>query len=439
MLATSARSVAPGAAGRLSTGPGAGAAAPRPPARRAAAAGRRAQLDAAAPGRRVDALARGGAPVGRLAPAGPRLRRGRRPGPSRRPGPVVVRGPVAVEGGVELAGVEARRPVERVAAAPVRQRQHRGPAHVVGDHLVAAVEGRQDAGGAGADDVAAHAVHAQLHARTADADDHGVGQPDPGQPRAGRGDPRGQGLLVRAVALGEPVRVALELQPPPHDLGADGDVLRSAHLDAQAEPVEQLGPQLPLLGVHRAHEQEARRVAPRDGLALDHADPGGRDVQQQVDQVVGQQVDLVDVEHALMGAGEEPGLERVHAPLQRVGQAEAAHEAVGGRPDGQLDQGRRAGLPGGVGGHGAGGRQVARGEGERLAGRRPHRRQQRREPPDRGRLRRPALAAHQHPAHLGRDRVDQEGLDERVLPHDGAQGVRGAHAPASSSSPSSSR
>ena len=47
-----------------------------------------------------------------------------------------------------------------------------------------------------------------------------------------------------------------------------------------------------------------------DGVALDARDARGGGVEQRVDEVVGQQVDLVDVEDALVGAREQARLER---------------------------------------------------------------------------------------------------------------------------------
>ena len=77
------------------------------------------------------------------------------------------------------------------------------------------------------------------------------------------------------------------------------------HVDGEPEPVEQLRPQLALFGVHGADQHEAGLVAVRDAVALDvrAAHRGG--VEQHVDQVVVQQVDLVDVEHAAVGAGQQ--------------------------------------------------------------------------------------------------------------------------------------
>ena len=59
-------------------------------------------------------------------------------------------------------------------------------------------------------------------------------------------------------------KVPLEL----HDTKPLIDVGRGDHIDAEAESVEQLRAQLPLFGVHRAHQDEMRGVDDRDALAL---------------------------------------------------------------------------------------------------------------------------------------------------------------------------
>ncbi|SLJ82799.1 Uncharacterised protein [Mycobacteroides abscessus subsp. abscessus] len=54
----------------------------------------------------------------------------------------------------------------------------------------------------------------------------------------------------------------------------------------------------------------------RDAVAFDvHPAHRGR-VEQHVHQVVVQQIDLVDVEHAVVGGGQQPGPERLFAVAQ---------------------------------------------------------------------------------------------------------------------------
>ena len=88
-------------------------------------------------------------------------------------------------------------------------------------------------------------------------------------------------------------------------------------------------------------------MAHRDRVALDVADAHRGGVEQDVDEVVGQQVDLVDVEHAAVRARQQPGLEGALAG-QRAAEVQRAHEAVDRRADRQLDERRRALLHDGV-------------------------------------------------------------------------------------------
>ena len=175
----------------------------------------------------------------------------------------------------------------------------------------------------------------------------------------------------------------------------------------------------------------------RHSVALDPGHARGRGVQQRVDEVIGQQVDLVDVEDPLVRAGEQPGLEGLLAG-QRPAEVERADEAVQRGAQRHLDERRRAprdrrlerDLPRGPA--------LARGEGERLVRGRLHRGQQRRQGAHRCGLGGPALAAHEHAADVRRDGVDEERLDQRLLADDRAEREQG-HAPASSSSPSRAR
>ncbi len=86
-------------------------------------------------------------------------------------------------------------------------------------------------------------------------------------------------------------------------------VADSFHVDAQPEAVEQLGPKLALLRVHGADEDEARGVAERHALTLDHVDAHRRCVQQHVDKVIVEKVHLVHVEDVAVSLGEDARLE----------------------------------------------------------------------------------------------------------------------------------
>ncbi len=198
----------------------------------------------------------------------------------------------------------------------------------------------------GDDQVRAHAVHVERRADRGDPAQLGVGQHHRGQPGPRVGDPARRRRLDLGERRGEGRRIRLERHPPAHDLDAGVDVARRPDLDGEPEPVEQLRPQLALLRVHRPDQQERRGVRHRHPVPLDvrAAHRGG--VQQEVDEVVVQQVDLVDVEHAPVRLGEQPGLVGADALGQRALQVQRPDQPVLGGADGQLDQPRRARVPG---------------------------------------------------------------------------------------------
>ena len=127
---------------------------------------------------------------------------------------------------------------------------------------------------------------------------------EPGRPlqrRVGdldRGQPLARGLDLPAQPRRPPCahcadegrRIALERVAPAHHLDPGRQVLRRPDLDREAEPVEELRPQLALLRVAAADQDEAGRVADAQALALDQVLARGRDVEQEVDQVVLEQV-----------------------------------------------------------------------------------------------------------------------------------------------------
>ena len=97
----------------------------------------------------------------------------------------------------------------------------------------------------------------------------------------------------------------------------------------------------PSSGIAAADQHEARRVAHAQALALDDVLAGRRDVDQQVDQVILEQIHFVDVEKAAMRAREQAGLERLHALRERALEVERADDAVLGGAERQVDHRHR--------------------------------------------------------------------------------------------------
>ncbi len=74
-------------------------------------------------------------------------------------------------------------------------------------------------------------------------------------------------------------------------------------------------------------------MAQAHALALDDIFAGRRDVEQEIDEEVFEQVHFVDVEKSAVGAGEKAGLESLFAARERPLQIESADHAVFGRAE----------------------------------------------------------------------------------------------------------
>ncbi len=155
----------------------------------------------------------------------------------------------------------------------------------------------------------AEAVGTGVGTKPANRVKDGFGDDDTGKPLLGLGDP----TTLLTVGFGpsrlEIVGIGLERQAAAHDLDSERRIGHRVDIDGQAEAVEQLGPEVAFLGIHRPDQHEPRRMAERQALALDVVDPHRGGVEQQVDEVVAQQVNLVDVKDAPVRRGEQARLE----------------------------------------------------------------------------------------------------------------------------------
>ena len=145
--------------------------------------------------------------------------------------------------------------------------------------------------------------------------------------------------LLRAPFFRESFGVALEGLATLHHLDAGGDVGRRLHIHSEAETVEQLGAQLALFRIAAADQHEAGGMAHAQALALDDILAGGRHIQQQVHEMVLQQIGLVDIEEAPVGAGQQARLEGLFAHGQGAFEIQRAHHPVLGRAERQIDHG----------------------------------------------------------------------------------------------------
>ncbi len=164
----------------------------------------------------------------------------------------------------------------------------------------------------------------------------------------------------------------------------------------------------------------------RYALALDRVDAQRRGVEQDVHQVVGQKVHLVDVQDAAVRRRQQPRLEGAPPLAQGALEVECAEDAVLGRPERQVDERHRR-LGGAALGAGGAVRAVRPGgvgvAAERAALDRAQRRQQGAQGAGGGALGRPLLAADQHAAEARVDGAQQQRRLERILTDQGAERV----------------
>ena len=130
--------------------------------------------------------------------------------------------------------------------------------------------------------------------------------------RPGDGGP--QRLLVGGEPLGESFGIGVEGQPAAHHLGAHvrvpgGAARRRPGRSGRAAG----GAARPPRGSSSRPARSAPGVAESPSRST-RLTPEGGDVEQDVDEMIGQQVDLVDVEHTLVGRGQQPGPEPRPSP-----------------------------------------------------------------------------------------------------------------------------
>ncbi len=215
-------------------------------------------------------------------------------------------------------------------------------AHVVDGCLVAAVEGGTRQRRPAEHEVGPQALGAHLEGEPRGDVDDLVGQLD--RRVAGPEQPVPEPGIVDLVGVrGVPgPRRRLRRQLAAHDLTPLAGRRGRPHVDGETEAVEELGPQLPLLGVHGPDQHEPGGVGVRQPVPFDAVQARHRHVEEGVDQVVGEQVDLVHVQDPAVGrrqqAWPEPGL----AVGEQLGEVERADDPLLGGSQRQLDEGRLA-------------------------------------------------------------------------------------------------
>ena len=76
-------------------------------------------------------------------------------------------------------------------------------------------------------------------------------------------------------------------------------------------------------------------------LAFDDILPRRRDVEQQIDDMVLEQIDFVDIKEAAVRPRQQPRLERLDPGAERAFEVERADNAILGRAERQIDERHR--------------------------------------------------------------------------------------------------
>ena len=128
-------------------------------------------------------------------------------------------------------------------------------------------------------------------------------------------------------------------------LGTSGDghpLLDAEHLvggEGDGETIQQVVTHLALLGVVGGDQQAAAGMAGADAFPLDPVHAAAHSSEQEVDDGVVQQVQLVDIEHATVGLGQQTGLEHRHTGAQRSSHIHGPQQAIFAEPEGNLNEG----------------------------------------------------------------------------------------------------
>ncbi len=305
--------------------------------------------------------------------------------------------------------------------SPVGQGVLADPVHVLHGHGLPSLPRCEGRGGLADDEVGPEPFHALPAAAGRDLRGHLSRDPDPGEDRPCGEEAGAEPLLLRSPQRPEADGVHFEGRDTRGRLGPLARIRQVFGGHQQAEPVEELGPQLPLLGIHGAHQDEPARVADRHALALHDRHAARRHVQEEVHQVVREQVDLVHVEDPAVGPGQKTRLKPLLAPAESPLEVEGAHDPVFRGAQGERHEGGRSLLHLDLAAQLAGVQGIAPRRAVPVGG---ERRQEGRQGAGGAGLGRPAPPHDEHAADPGIDGGEEERELHALLPHDGGNGER---------------
>ena len=210
----------------------------------------------------------------------------------------------------------------------MRQRQFGHRIDIGAADRIAPLQRRQRSGGAQQYQIGAHAIHTGGHCAFCGVVQHGIGPIELRQSGAGSNQGVAQRLLGWLMLRGKASRVSVKAQARAQDGAALRGAVRVGQRDRQAKAVEQLRTQFALFRVHGADQHKARRVLLRDAVALNRVHATGGGVEQGVNQRVGQQVDFIDIQHALVRPRQQARLQAHPAIAQHVFDVQAADQLL---------------------------------------------------------------------------------------------------------------
>jgi hypothetical protein len=153
-------------------------------------------------------------------------------------------------------------------------------------------------------------------------------------------DPQTDFVFTGAKPGSKALRIVLKLVSKLDDLHTLLYILECFDLDLQSEPIEELRPQFSLLRVPRSDEHKPGWMPEGYALALNDVFSGSRDVKQNIDQVVFEEVHFVDIEKSPVRLGQQTRLERLLPFLQGILNTDRAAEPILRRPKWQRHNGR---------------------------------------------------------------------------------------------------
>ncbi|GBD09941.1 hypothetical protein HRbin22_02203 [Candidatus Thermoflexus japonica] len=218
--------------------------------------------------------------------------------------------------------------VEGPALEPVRERQLGRQQDVLLRDLIPAFEGRMGPRRLQDHQIRSMTVHPQTGHQPGDQQEIPRGMDDLGKPLPGRRDLLGELAFIRLPLRTEPLRVLFEGQVAPQDLRPLGRIPHPFHVHTEGKAIQELGPQIPFLGVHGPHQDETGGMLEGDPLPLHHIHPHRRCVQQHIHDVIVEQIHLIHIQEAPVGHRQNPRLKPALPFLDRPLDVQGAHHTV---------------------------------------------------------------------------------------------------------------